>query len=184
MVDIENVDLNFERTLDAEDGDFGAELNFDVTFTDAEKQDDNSYRVVGGLVEVDGPLDQYGIDEYEIFYNFGELTRVVLDEEGAEGQTDNSFGLIGIETVDASVGSDSMTFTESLGQVGRKSDGSYNITSSRYELAEGVVDYDEDSTSQKMTSEFRGMVWAYPMDQVMTERAADSEEVSFVKYNQ
>lgn len=182
MVQIENVDLTMEQEGGYyTDDNFGAKLTFDVAFSSAEQQPGDSYQAIGGLVEVDGPLDRFEPEQNQ-YYTLEGPIHVTTLEQHVEGQRDNNLGVLGEARVEASMGRESFEYTERLGDVlGLYGDDKF-VIASRGDLDEGVLDTDEDqfSSGHTVSSEFRGMVWVTKGGEVIARSLGDAEQVEFL----
>jgi len=181
MVATESVELSFDRVQDdSTDENLRATLSFDVVFDSSEQQGETPFHVIGALVEVDDALDQYEPTEERFWTIDGPITVTTLDQT-VEGARDTVFGVLGDDTVDATVGRKSFEYTEYLGEVLTEySDHSFAI-GSQGAVDEGVLDTDEGDFSDGLTvsAEFRGMVWVVPETEVDATFSGDAESVEF-----
>ncbi|MDS0258101.1 hypothetical protein NDI56_01610 [Haloarcula sp. S1CR25-12] len=180
MVKVSNVSLSTSVKETTEGKMLEAELEFDVDFTTVGQTETVSYEVVGGLVEVDGPLDDYDVEEelYRTDWGFWDFRKIL--HQDAEGPADDNLGIIGVTTRDSDVGRETITFTRSLGRVERETENGYRIETSGT-LEEGVLDDDEESLAgdRVVTSELRGLVRVLPTSGADVGISADSTKVEF-----
>jgi|GEM_PF-2532070 hypothetical protein len=180
MVEVSNITLSTSVKQTGGERVLEAELEFDVDFTTLGQSETVTYEIVGGLVEVDGPLDEYDVEEelYRTDWGFWDFRKVLGQD--AEGPADNNLGVIGVTTRESDVRQETITFRRSLGRVTQETEIGY-LLDGRDTLEEGVLDDDEDSFGEDrvITSELRGLVRVLPTSGADVGISADSTEVDF-----